>query len=112
MARRIVGDIPAVPHGADHIDWRLARRGPIALRDFAAEITAREKDRAVTVIVVRQYRIIDDEGERKSCKDNRPDDRYASKASRIKRAVRVYYDPDAEEEPERIAPHRHSAAAA
>ena len=60
-------DIAAVPHGADHIEQRLAGDGAIAVREFAGERLAGEEHRAVAVIEMRQHRVIGDEGERQTC---------------------------------------------
>ena len=110
LLARVVGDIAAVPHVADHIGERRPGGGTKAARQLVREPVAGKEDRAIAMIDPGQHGIARDERERKKHEHRRPDGADAGKARRLDGVARREHDPEPEEQPERIAPHRDGAA--
>ncbi len=63
------------------------------------------------MIVVRQDAVVGNKGERQTREYERPDEEHPREPGFIERAPREHHNPQSEEEPEWIAPHRDRAAA-
>ena len=111
MLRRIVRNIAAVPHAANHVADRAPGRGAVTLRQFLRELTAGKEHGPVAVVVVWQHSVIDDESECETSENGCPGQQQAPKAQFIDSPCNQH-KPDPEEKPKGITPHRNGAAAA
>ena len=105
MTWRVMRDIAAGPHVADHICDRLAGDGAGAARQFERQFFAWKEHGAVAVVVMRQHRVIGDEGAGHADEDDGPGDCDASEPFRLDGAARHQHQPGAGKHPQRIAPH-------
>src|SRR5204863_115299 len=107
---RVMGDIAAVPHGADDVGQRPPRGGAKAPREFVGEPIAGIEDRAVTMVDRRQDGIAGGKGDCEQREYARPHSHDAPEPHRLDRGASVEHDPKPEEQPQGIAPHRDGAA--
>ena len=107
-----MGDVAAVPHAGDHVGERLAGRRAEAARELVGEPAARIEHRPVTVVEGRQHRVADDEHRGEHREHRRPRRHQPLEARVIERGLGGEHDPQPEKQPQRVAPHRESAAPA
>ena len=86
VLRRIVRDVAAIPHAADHVADRSACRRAVALRQFAPQIAPGKKYCPVAMIVVRQHAVVGDERERQAREYGRPDEEHPREAGLVEHA--------------------------
>jgi hypothetical protein len=112
MFARVVADIAAEPHGADHVGEGASGHCAEAVSDMRAETVARKNRSAITIVEMREHRVLCDECERIDHRNETPNADDPNDANLLVRDRRHHHDPESEIKPQWVAPHRDKAASA